>query len=643
MLLLPLIAALQAEPIAEAWVYAPTAAERAALTGVGFAEGVRDGWVRVHGTAADLDRLEAQGLALRDRRPDHRLPPPPPDAQGYRDPDAMADALARLAADHPDRAELVQLGLSREGRPVVALRLGPPGAPRWRVLGAHHGDEPPSAELALAVAEALLTDTPPFDGLLDDREVWVVPVVNPDGLAAGSRYNADDVDLNRNYGYQWSSTTFGAGPAPFSEPETRAVRTLALRSPPAAGLSLHTGETNIGYVFNYTTDDTVEEPRLIDLAAAYDDACTQPGFWVTQGAEWYVTRGDTNDWSFGVQGTLDFTVEMSTEKAPDIAALPGLLDHHMPAVAALLSTPAPLRGQVLDATSGRPLAATLQVVNETWTFDNDPITGRFARPLEPGEHQLLVSAPGYRPARVGVVITDPSEITTTSVSLRRDTLAELRPEPALLAVDAGPSAVTIPALDVLPDTLTLRRRGLDPVVVPLDDGAYTVDPAALTSGPWTLDLGDAVLPRALFIGTPDLQTRVVDVSLGADGLWVTGEGFAPGTRAFALWGPDRAPVPLPVLAETDAVLRLDPTPLPVGGTVDLWVVSNGRELAVVDLLGEPTPDTGASTVDTGGGTPDEPDVRSSPGYRGCQSTPAGPIWLLLLLIAPLRRTRCPAP
>jgi protein MpaA len=126
------------------------------------------------------------------------------------------------------------LGHSVLGRPVVLERLGDPHGPRVLVVGCIHGNEC----AGLAVVRALERHPPRH------VDLWLVPDLNPDGYAAGTRGNADGVDLNRNFGAMWlPNGTHGnlqwGGPRPLSEPETRIARRLILRVRPRLSIWFH--------------------------------------------------------------------------------------------------------------------------------------------------------------------------------------------------------------------------------------------------------------------------------------------------------------------------------------------------------------------------------------------------------------------
>lgn len=130
----------------------------------------------------------------------------------------------------------VTFGHSVKGRPLRAYRVGEADASRTAlVVGSIHGNETEGHEIA-----ALLRSHRDIRGV----ELWIVTSVNPDGVARNSRGNAHGVDLNRNFGVGWSgaeppSSGYYAGPHPFSEPESRAVRDLARRIEPSVTVWYH--------------------------------------------------------------------------------------------------------------------------------------------------------------------------------------------------------------------------------------------------------------------------------------------------------------------------------------------------------------------------------------------------------------------
>jgi hypothetical protein len=125
----------------------------------------------------------------------------------------------------------VVIGRSVRGRPIRAYRLGAPRlARRVLVVGNIHGDEPAGLE----VTRRLIARARGHGASL-----WVVPTLNPDGLAAGTRHNARDVDLNRNFPSEWDATLGVSGGRPLSEPEARAAARLIRRLRPAVTIWFH--------------------------------------------------------------------------------------------------------------------------------------------------------------------------------------------------------------------------------------------------------------------------------------------------------------------------------------------------------------------------------------------------------------------
>jgi hypothetical protein len=192
------------------------------------------------------------------------------DTTAYHSLAAIAADLDRLHAARPDLiGPRVTIGQSWEGRPLWAVKVSDhpeldEAEPAVLFDALHHGREPVGMETLLHFLDEVIRrydGDPAIRALIDAREIWCVPVVNPDGYAYGGpgglwrknrRPNADGsfgVDLNRNYAQAWGAADGGSssvpasatyrGPAPFSEPETAALRDFAMAHGFRTGMTLH--------------------------------------------------------------------------------------------------------------------------------------------------------------------------------------------------------------------------------------------------------------------------------------------------------------------------------------------------------------------------------------------------------------------
>ena len=126
-----------------------------------------------------------------------------------------------------------RIGTSVRDRPIRAYHLGNPRAGTTAVvLGSMHGNE----KAGISVVDAL-RDGKPVRGV----DLWVIPTINPDGVAANTRGNSRGVDLNRNFRHDWAPLTgsYYSGTGPFSEPESRAFKRFVNRVDPTYIVSFH--------------------------------------------------------------------------------------------------------------------------------------------------------------------------------------------------------------------------------------------------------------------------------------------------------------------------------------------------------------------------------------------------------------------
>ena len=272
-------------------------------------------------------------------------------AAGYHTAATLEEDLGRLAEQHPEIAELHEIGRSVEGRPLWALRIGERRGSARKVafLGCHHAREWISVEVPYRLAEYLLdnSSSEPVQGWLHQGEVWVAPMVNPDGheysrtdnrlWRKNRRRNSGGsfgVDPNRNYGYMWGSLNVSTsshvpsdetyvGPRAFSEPEVRAVRDLVARQLFSGVLTYHSYSQLILYPWGYTSTPIKDEADLGEMRNLAQDMeqlirkVHDKTYTAQQSSKLYPTAGDTADWTYGEYDAPSFTVELRPASAQE--------------------------------------------------------------------------------------------------------------------------------------------------------------------------------------------------------------------------------------------------------------------------------------------------------------------------------------
>ena len=274
-----------------------------------------------------------------------------------------------LAQGNPDIAEVVNLGSSFEGRQIFALKISAnastddPSKPSVLITGCHHAREWISVEPPIYYANQLINGYSADDGikyLVDHLQIWIVPVLNPDGLTFSQGSPNDDmdairlwrknmqpinmpacssgtgVDLNRNYDFEWRlpgdqpcpdyfddvgasdnplDDTF-RGPAPDSELEVQAINVLT--GDPNHHFQSRLDYHNFGqlelYPWGYQQTPSQDAANLGALATSMATlAKNVDGTTYTpeQAFDLYVTTGDSTDYAYAVNGVpAPFTVEL---------------------------------------------------------------------------------------------------------------------------------------------------------------------------------------------------------------------------------------------------------------------------------------------------------------------------------------------
>ncbi|MEV1009905.1 M14 family metallopeptidase [Streptomyces sp. NPDC049881] len=335
-----------------------TAAERTALSRTGTAiDEVRADSVVITANAADVRRLRALGYelsALPGTSTADIRPNAPSDYHTYA---AAVAEINAVRAAHPSLVTTRVIGRSYQGRDIIAVKISDNAATdenEPEVLFTHnqHAREHLTVEMALRTLSVLTSGygtNARITELLNTREVWLIPSVNPDGKVydqesgsfrswrknrqptPGSSYVG--TDLNRNWAYRWgccggssgsaSSDTY-RGPSAESATETRVVadfvrsRVVGGQQQITAHIDFHTYGELVLWPYGYTYDRT--GPGLTaDDAAAFEALGRQMagtnGYTPQQSSDLYITDGSINDWLWANQGIFSYTFEMYPRSA----------------------------------------------------------------------------------------------------------------------------------------------------------------------------------------------------------------------------------------------------------------------------------------------------------------------------------------
>ncbi|MFW5748747.1 MAG: M14 family metallopeptidase [Chloroflexota bacterium] len=191
--------------------------------------------------------------------------------------DAPGPAPALAAPAPIDLPPAFIFGRSVEGRDLYARRIGTGSTILMLVGGIHGGYE---ANTVTLVEELIAYFEATPGAVLPGLSLVLIPVLNPDGLARGpsltGRFNANAVDLNRNWDCGWEPVAYfrdqqiNPGTAPFSEPETQALASLVYDVRPALVLVYHSAANGVFAGDCPTGGVSAEMVRVLGTATGYN-------------------------------------------------------------------------------------------------------------------------------------------------------------------------------------------------------------------------------------------------------------------------------------------------------------------------------------------------------------------------------------
>ena len=305
--------------------------------------------------------------------------------------------------------------------------------PQFFYTSTMHGDEQTGFVMMLRLIDYLLnnyTTDPQVQHIMDNVDLWICPVENPDGMYArndnsmggsswggsgSTRANAHGVDLNRNY------PEVGQ-PTKNYEPEIQGMMDFASQHHFVMSANLHGGAELYNFPWDSWTTNQVSHADLDwwwYMGRAFADTChkygsngyfTEETNGVTPGGDWYVIDGSRQDYMNYYQHCREVTLEISEDKSPSASQLPQFwtsLKHSL--LNYIEECLNGFNGTVTDSITGEPLEAMVFIqnhdINYSEVYSHLP-EGKYYRPIKSGSYTVTFSADGYVSKTIQVTTTD---------------------------------------------------------------------------------------------------------------------------------------------------------------------------------------------------------------------------------------------
>jgi hypothetical protein len=478
--------------------------------------------------------------------------------EAYHTYDTLTAELQQIAAAHPDIVQLRTIGASYQGRELWMMKLSDnvtldEPEPEFKYSAAIHGNEPVGMEMCVYLIRLLVDNygtDPELTALVNDLEIYICPLHNPDGNANGTRYNAQGYDLNRSFPDPYDD--------PVDDPAGRPIEVQRMMYFQYAhniilGVNFHTGALVVNYPWDslygqYTPDDEM----FLNLSLGY--SVLNPPMWnssefengVTIGWDWYVIHGGMQDWAYNWRNEVHVTIEQSNSSWPPASQLAQLWENNREAMLWYMAQARiGVEGFATDASNGSPIKATVEVIEINKPMWGEPAQGYYHRLLEAGTYTLEFSAENYVPLTVNNVVVTAG--TTTHLDVQLQPVAIYTVSGMVTdAADGTPLAATVAArrhdTGQLVNTTTGGSDGSYALTVPT--GEYDLEASApdhiaasethVVAADLTLDFAlEPTRGQALVVSDNNAAT-LLPGALRALGFEVTEETIS--TTNAATWG-----------------------------------------------------------------------------------------------------------
>lgn len=320
----------------------------------------------------------------------------------------ITQKLKELVARKPHIAKLMSIGKSVNGKELWVVKLSDnvnvdEVEPEFKYISSMHGDEITGRELLPFLIEDMIDgygNDAAITELINNTEIYIMPSMNPDGSKRRRRYNANNVDLNRDF----PDFTRGDGNTMQGrEPETKAVMKFQAQRNFSLSANYHGGAVVVNYPWDSTYErhpfDHLVQQLSIEYASLNPEMRGSSRFnrGITNGADWYVLHGGMQDWSYHWHNDLQVTIEVSGSKWPNYSRIAGYYRDNKESMFAYMRKVHMGAGIKFTNKSVSGTVEIIKVENKnleknlgTYGFQR----GEFYKVLEPGAYTFIVKANG---------------------------------------------------------------------------------------------------------------------------------------------------------------------------------------------------------------------------------------------------------
>jgi|GEM_PF-5996428 len=350
-----------------------------------------------------------------------------PHLADYRDYEAIHTRLYELQEEYRSIMRVSVIGKSVSGRDIFAVKISDnptlaEDEPKIAFDGGFHGDEINTSEILLKFIEDLC-ESSKADGrireLIYSREIYILPLVNPDGRNTLTRRNANNVDLNRDWGYFWDGS--GNSRHPYSQPESHALLKWMILKSPSIHQSLHSGAKLISYPWSFHPESVPEADLFEYLSSGYATSSGYDNLMLGSGYnQLYPICGTAKDSYYGINGSLAWTMEIGHEKAPPYTQTAEQYEKNKPSFIYLLQQAGHgISGSIRDAISKKIVQARVSISSdqrEYWPLYTS--NGYFHKFLLQGTYTLRIEANGYKTSIIPEISVQDSGAMKLDIALR---------------------------------------------------------------------------------------------------------------------------------------------------------------------------------------------------------------------------------